>query len=77
MKNAELLYLEHQLVSFIEAGTLTVRNQAGKEFTLPFRQPSHLRPDSFEISAQSSGSRKRLRLAGSCQRYMRDCSVDR
>jgi len=31
MKNAEALYLEHQLVSFIEDGTLTVRNKAGKE----------------------------------------------
>ena len=29
MKNAEALYLEHQLVSFIEDGTLTVRNHAG------------------------------------------------
>ena len=31
MKNAEALYLEHQLVSFIERGTLTVRDPAGKE----------------------------------------------
>jgi hypothetical protein len=31
MKNAEALFLEHQLVSFIERGTLTVRNHAGKE----------------------------------------------
>jgi hypothetical protein len=31
MKNAEALFLEHRLVSFIENGTLTVRNQAGNE----------------------------------------------
>jgi hypothetical protein len=31
MKNAEVLYQEHQLVAFIEGDTLTVRNQAGKE----------------------------------------------
>ena len=31
MKNAEALFLEHQLVSFIEDGTLTVRSHAGKE----------------------------------------------
>ena len=31
MKNAEALFLEHRLVSFVEDGTLTVRNQAGNE----------------------------------------------
>jgi hypothetical protein len=31
MKNAEALFREHQLVSFIENGMLTVRNRAGKE----------------------------------------------
>jgi hypothetical protein len=34
MKNAEALYLEHQLVSFIECGTLTIRNRAGKELVI-------------------------------------------